>query len=217
MKYLVIAAVILFFGSCSNQEATKETAKSENVELVSSSHTGTYSKIEEESHLTWRATHLAGIQPRYGKVFIKNANFGIENGELVKAEVQVNLSSLTVENFPEGAEEIEKLRGHLLSADFFNISQFPEAKFELTNLSKNEGDFNSIATGNLTILGVSKPVSFNANVQVSEKKLSIQSEKFSIDRTDWGLSYNIEGTEGVPVDYLIANDIEFEIDLSVTK
>ena len=33
------------------------------------------------------------------------------------------------------------------------------------------------------------------------------------NRTDCGLVYNTEGTEGVPVDYLISNDIGFTIDV----
>ena len=52
---------------------------------------------------------------------------------------------------------------------------------------------------------------------VSDKEVSIKSEKFSIDRRDWGLTYNMEGTAGVPAEYLIDNRVEFKIDLMVTR
>ena len=71
--------------------------------------------------------------------------------------------------------------------------------------------------GNLTMLDVTKSITINANVKVSENEVSVKSEDFKINRTDWGLSYNTEGTAGVPVDYLIANDIGFTIDVTITK
>lgn len=127
------------------------------------------------------------------------------------------MSTLTVENFPEGSSQIAKLKGHLQSADFFNISKYPTAKFELTNLEKTTGNFNSKVTGNLTIKDVTKSISFNANIKISSTEVSIQSEDFSVNRTDWGLSYNTEGTAGVPVDYLIANNIGFTINVILKK
>ena len=70
---------------------------------------------------------------------------------------------------------------------------------------------------NLTILDVSKSISFKANLDISDTKISVNSEDFSINRTDWGLTYNTEGTVGIPVDYLNANDIGFSIDVSMSK
>ncbi|MDA3882878.1 MAG: hypothetical protein PF481_06315, partial [Bacteroidales bacterium] len=58
---------------------------------------------------------------------------------------------------------------------------------------------------------------FLANVFVADSSVSIASEDFSVDRRKWGLNYNTEGTKGVPVDYLIANDVGFTIYVTVTK
>jgi len=35
------------------------------------------------------------------------------------------MSSLTVESFPEGSEELKELTDHLQNPDIFNIEQFP--------------------------------------------------------------------------------------------
>ncbi len=214
---IVIIAVGTLLTSCNNNGKKAETKNAEKVELVKNNKTQIYQTVKSTSNLDWRASHLGGMQKRFGKIYLKEADFLVNNGELTNATVTINMASLTVENFPEGAEEIKKLTGHLQSADFFNIEKYPTSKFELTGLQNTTGQYNAKLTGNLTILNVTKSITFNANVNVSENEVSISSEDFSVNRTDWGLSYNTEGTAGVPVDYLIASDIGFTINTTVTK
>lgn len=209
--------MMFIMSSCSNNGNQAETKDAENVELVKTNTTTTLKSIKEGSFINWRASHLGGAQPRFGKIYAKDASVLVNGGELSNATISIDMSSLTVENFPEGAAEIAKLTGHLQSPDFFNIEKHPNSKFELTNIEKTTGDYNSKVTGNLSILGVTKSITFNANVNTSDNAVSIQSEDFAVNRTDWGLSYNTEGTAGVPVDYLIANDIGFTINVTVTK
>ena len=52
---------------------------------------------------------------------------------------------------------VPKLTEHLLNKDFFNTEQFKEAKFESTSVKKL-GKKTGFITGNLTLLGVTKPV-----------------------------------------------------------
>ena len=66
------------------------------------------------------------------------------------------------------------------------------------------------------VLLILRGVNLNENAS-PEDMVSIQSEDFAVDRTEWGLLYNVEGSEGVPADYLIANDIGFTIDVNVSK
>ena len=219
MKYSIFTILIIaaMMSSCSNNGKHAETKDAANVEVVKNNQTGTFTKITPESHLNWKASHLGGVQQRYGKVKLKSAEFLVNDGKLTNAKVLVDLSTLTVESFPAGAPQIAKLTGHLKSPDFFNIEKYPTAKFELTSIKPGSGSFNSVVTGNLTILDKTKSITFNANVNVSGDKVSIKSEDFSVNRTDWGLTYNTEGTAGVPKDYLIANDIGFKIDVTATK
>ncbi len=212
---LVISGVML--SSCSSTGNQAETKAAETVKTVNASDATTLNTVAEGSFVSWRAAHLGGVQPRFGKIFIKDADVKVSNGTVVNASIVMDIASLTVENFPAGAEEIGKLKGHLLSPDLFNAEKFPTAKFELTNLEKATGTYNSKVTGNLTILGVTKSITFNANVVAEDAKVAIRSEDFSIDRTDWGLTYNVEGTAGVPVDYIIANDVGFTINTTVGK
>ncbi len=205
--------------SCSEAEKPAETNEAQEVDVVEEVEETTvnYATVKEGSYVDWRGAHLGGLQPRFGKVSVDNATVVTTNGVVSAAKVAMNMGSITVESFPEGAEEIGKLTGHLLSDDFFNTEVYPTSLFEMTEINAAEGDYNSTVSGNLTLLDVTKPISFNANVEVSEAGVSIMSEDFIIDRSDWNLTYNAEGTAGVPVDYLISDDVGFTINVSLTK
>jgi len=214
LSVLVIGAML---SSCTNNGNKASTTAAKEVVVSYSEMAEDYNLISDESHVNWRASHLGGVQPRYGKIALKSAKVIVSNLTLTNASILIDMSAISVESFPEGADEIAKLQGHLQSPDFFNVAQYSTSKFELTSVLDVEGDYTSLLTGNLTILEVTKSITFNANVSIENGSVSVKSEDFSIDRRDWGLSYNTEGTAGVPVDYLIANDIGFTIDITLTK
>ncbi|HFC01308.1 MAG TPA: YceI family protein [Phaeodactylibacter sp.] len=214
---LMVFALAIMLSACSDNGKQAETKAAEKVEVVKNTGTAAFKKIKSGSHVKWRASHLAGTQKRFGKVFLKNAEFLVNNGKLTNATVVIDIPTLTVESFNEGAAEKGDLTGHLKSADFFNVAKYPTAKFELTKIEPATGEYNSKVTGNLTILDATKSITFNANVKLTPNEVSVKSEDFAVNRTDWGLSYHTEGTAGVPVNYLIANDIGFTIDVTLTK
>ena len=219
MKKVILSVFVLgaILSSCSNGTQV-EASDAENVELVENEATVEYTTINESSKLDWRATHLGGVGERFGIISLKDASFLVNNGVLSNAKVDIDMLSLSVDSFSEEeAEQKEKLTGHLLADDFFKTETYPTSTFELTSIESTEGDYNSALTGNLTILDATKSITFNANVNVSDESVSMVSEKFIIDRTDWGLSYHIEGSEGVPVDYIISNDLEFTINVTIEK
>ncbi|MCP3930293.1 MAG: YceI family protein [Bacteroidetes bacterium] len=213
---LVVFAIGALLSSCSDTGKKVETKDAEEVSISKNESTAVYNKINTGSHVAWRASHLGGVGPRFGKINLKSAELLVNDGQLTNAVVEMDMTTFTVENFEDEGSKA-KLTGHLQGDDFFMISTYPTSKFELTNITKSEGDYNVLATGNLSILDVTKSITFKANVSISDNKISVKSEDFSVDRTDWGLTYNTEGTAGVPTDYLIANNIGFAIDVSLTK
>lgn len=207
---------LLVMVSCTNNGTEAETGDAEEVEVNKSESTIAYTTIAEGSNLEWRASHLAGTQPRNGKVLLDSIEVLVSEGKVTNVSVLVDMSTLAAENFEDAAQN-KKLTDHLKSADFFEVEKYPTSKFEVTSVESIEGDYNSKVTGNLTILDATKSITFSANINVSDSEVSIKSEDFSVDRTLWGLEYNVEGTEGVPVDYLIANEVGFTINVTVKK
>ena len=109
----------------------------------------------------------------------------------------------------------KKLTNHLLSHDFFDTPNHPQGEFEVTALAPYDStqvttkeEFVSdntpallkafmvknpthLISGNLTLRGVTKNITFPAEVIIGKRKVKVEA-KFNIDRTDWNLSYNNE-------------------------
>ena len=68
-----------------------------------------------------------------------------------------------------GGEYGKKFEGHLNSDDFFSVEKFKESKLVITKYKKVNANTVTL-TGNLTIKGVSKTVTFAATVDPSGKK-----------------------------------------------
>jgi polyisoprenoid-binding protein YceI len=98
--------------------------------------------------------------------------------ETLKAEVDIDADSLYSDD--------AKLTTHLKSPDFFDVKNNPKATFKITKVEK--GDKTYTVTGDLTLLGKTKPVSFPATVTATGDALTVTAS-FSIDRTTWGMNY----------------------------
>ena len=96
----------------------------------------------------------------------------------LKIEVTIDTDSLYSDD--------AKLTAHLKNADFFDVKNQPKATFKSTKVEK--GDKGYTVTGDLTLLGKTKPVSFPATITEKDGSLSVTAS-FAIDRTDWGMNY----------------------------
>ena len=218
MKKVLLSLAVIGMALTSCSDGTQvEASDAENVNLIENAKTLAYNSVKEGSKLDWGASHFGGAAPRFGIIRLKSAEFLVNDNALTNANVEIDMSTLRVDNFEEDTAQQTSLTGHLVSADFFDVPNHPTSTFELTGIEATEGDFNSTLTGNLTIMNISKSISFKADVNISDDEVSMKSEKFILDRTDWELVYNIEGSEGVPIDYIISNDLEFTIDVAVSK
>lgn len=82
---------------------------------------------------------------------------------------------------------IGKLTDHLKSGDFFEVNEYPTAKFESTQIVTGDAD-QAMITGNLTLHGVTKEISLPATVAVTDEGLTLASQ-FKIDRTQFGMTF----------------------------
>jgi len=80
----------------------------------------------------------------------------------------------------------DRLTGHLKSPDFFNVQQFPTATFVSTSVSQQAT--NSTITGNLTLHGITKQISFPASIVVAADSVEVKAQ-FYINRLDFGMKY----------------------------
>ncbi|MEU8958191.1 YceI family protein [Streptomyces sp. NPDC048518] len=108
--------------------------------------------------------------------------------------------------------------GHLKSADFFKTDEFPEMTFRSTKTEALGGDDYRV-TGDLTILGTTKPLSIDLEFNGAAKdpfgneRVGFEG-KAEILRSEWGLTWNAAlETGGV----LVSDKIKLNFDISAIK
>ncbi|MET9443185.1 YceI family protein [Streptomyces sp. NPDC006610] len=108
--------------------------------------------------------------------------------------------------------------GHLKSADFFKTDEFPTMTFRSTKAEALGGDDYRI-TGDLSILGVTKPITIDLEFNGAAKdpfgneRVGFEG-KAELLRSEWGLTWNAAlETGGV----LISDKIKLTFDVSAIK
>ncbi|MGW7241125.1 YceI family protein [Streptomyces sp. NPDC054804] len=122
---------------------------------------------------------------------------------------------ITMESITTGSPDRD---GHLKSADFFKTDEFPTMTFRSTKAEALGGDDYRI-TGDLTILGVSRPVTIDLEFNGAAKdpfgneRVGFEG-KAEIKRSDWGVTWNAAlETGGV----LVSDKIKLNFDISAIK
>ena len=118
----------------------------------------------------------------------------------------VSTVSLTIDtsSIYTGFEARDK---HLKSPDFFNVQEFPNMKFVSTKVEKT-GEKTAKVTGNLTLLGVTKPVTLDVVLNAikpdarTKKDLAGFSAKGTLKRSDFGMKY-LSGAIGDEVTLMV--------------
>lgn len=98
-----------------------------------------------------------------------------------------------------------RLTEHLKSADFFDVARFPRATFTSTAITPGgaQGATHTI-TGNVSLHGQTRSISFPATVTVTPREVSATAE-FVINRREYGIVY-----AGMP-DNLIRDDVAMHL------
>lgn len=108
---------------------------------------------------------------------------------------------------------------HLRSGDFFDAENHPKMTFEATEVGSADGDGNFKLNGNLSIRGVSKPVTLDVELGgVAKDPWGNTKAGFTItgkiNRKDWGLTWNAPTEAG---GLLVSEEVKLNIDLQLLK
>ena len=122
--------------------------------------------------------------------------------DLEKAVIDITIDTTSIYS------DDEKLTIHLKSEDFFAVDTYPTATFKSTGIKKTDQNYE--ITGDLTLHGVTKSVSYPANISLEGDALKTRAE-FSINRKDFQIVY-----AGKPDD-LIRDEVVIKFDITATK
>jgi polyisoprenoid-binding protein YceI len=116
--------------------------------------------------------------------------FDQEKPELSSADITIDTGSI---NMGSAAWDT-----HMKSADFFDAAQFPAMKFKTTKVEKTGGN-NGKITGDITIRGITKPVTLEVTFNkagifpMNKNYLAGFSLTGMLKRSDFGMAYGLPG------------------------
>lgn len=156
------------------------------------------------SSIDWTGRKVTGAHN--GTIDIKQGTLSLSDGQLTSGSFVIDTTSIRILDVTDPATNAQ-FAGHLASDDFFSIDRYPEASFVITSVNDNH------INGDLTIKGITNPVSFKAALNVEGDTLTA-SGKIVIDRTKYGIRFRSGNFFKDLGDTLIYND--FDLDVTLT-
>ncbi|SEQ41443.1 Polyisoprenoid-binding protein YceI [Hyunsoonleella jejuensis] len=167
----------------------------------------------ESSSIEWKGFKPTGTHN--GTIKLSSGVVNVSDGAVESGSFIVDMGSINVLDIPAEDEQNGKLAGHLKSADFFDVEQFPNAAFEITGISEVEGK--TMLSGNLTLKDVKNNITFPVTVSENGETMTLSSETFTIDRSKWNVQYGSKSFFDNLGDKFINDDIELKVNVTAKK
>jgi polyisoprenoid-binding protein YceI len=132
------------------------------------------------SSIAWLAKKVTG--EHNGTVGISAGALNVDGNKLIGGNFTIDLKTIKDLDLTDPGYN-QKLVGHLSSGDFFEVEKFPTASFVITKVAGNQ------VTGNLTVKGITKSITFPAEIAVKGGKVTAKAN-ITIDRTDFNIRFN---------------------------
>ena len=132
------------------------------------------------SSIAWLAKK--GTGEHNGTVAISAGALNVDGNKLIGGNFTIDLKTIKDLDLTDPGYN-QKLVGHLSSGDFFEVEKFPTASFVITKVAGNQ------VTGNLTVKGITKSITFPAEIAVKGGKVTAKAN-ITIDRTDFNIRFN---------------------------
>jgi polyisoprenoid-binding protein YceI len=197
------------FGRKNDTETSTAAATSVNPDLAAL--TGDYSLDPAHSTIGFVARH-AMVTNVKGKFNDFTGSLHLDGADPSKSTASIDVK---MDSIDTGSADRD---GHLKSSDFFKIDEFPTMTFRSTSAEALGGDDYRI-TGDLTILGVTRPLTIDLEFNGAAKdpfgneRVGFEG-KAEILRSEWGLTWNAAlETGGV----LVSDKIKLNFDISAIR
>ena len=164
----------------------------------------TYKIDPAHSEVTFQVRHLlTKVRGRFGD-FAGRVRFDEQNPAASGVDVSIRADSIDTQTPDRDA--------HLRSGDFFDVANYPELTFQSVSVvPEGDGTFN--IAGNLTIHGVTRPVTLpvsylgKAKDPWGNERAAFEAE-LTINRKDFGLNWNAALETG---GFLVGDDVKIAL------
>lgn len=219
---LSIAATFMVACNNSAPEANVQAEEAQEVDETKAAEAANYAVLTDADEISWRGYKTFSDDQHTGVIQVSEGNFKVDNGALVGGEFTIDMNSISSTDM-EG-EYKQKLEGHLKSADFFAVDSFPTATFVITDVVAVEPVDSSEVThnvsGNLTMRGVTKGITFGAKVSMDDNNVSLNATNVVLDRSQWNVRFRSTSfAEFVDLakENVIDNALELQINIQAAK
>ena len=207
---MILLILFLFLAGCGTKKDTEISSNSSN---IISPEQGLYSVVIDETELLWIGKELS-TKIHTGTLNLSNGLIQVDNDKTITGNVTINMSTINVTDLQGRAKEM--LEGHLRSADFFEVENFPEATLSFKSKSFNKLKNQINFEGELIIKDISNPIIFNATLLESSPYLKAKAI-LSFDRSKYDVRFRSGSFFENLGDKLILDDIDVNITLVTRK
>lgn len=183
---LVLSIFVALFvvSSCANPASDRPAAVTNEAAPVAASSPAVsaekYLITPENSKIEFVGSKVTGSHNGSFKKFSGTIDF---SGQPETSRVSITIEAASIEADDPG------LTKHLKTPDFFDVEKFPQTTFVSTAIKPGgEKGATHTITGNLTMHGVTKSITFPANIAIAPEAITVDST-FSINRKDFGINY----------------------------
>ncbi len=173
--------------------------------------TGTYTIDPTHSRIGFVARHAMVTKVRGSfNEFDGTGSFDADNPTAAQLQLTIQAASIDTRN--------EDRDGHLRSNDFFDMDTHPQINFTSTAVEQT-GDAEYQVTGDLTIKGVTKPVTIEfeytgtAVDPYGNTRIGLDGET-TVNRKDWGVNWNTALEAG---GVLVSDKVTLEFEVSAIR
>jgi len=215
----LFACAALSLTACKNE--SKQTVDTDAIETSETSKDAIqYAVNTNESKIDWTGGKLTGGKHN-GHLSLSAGEVDVNEGKVVGGKFVIDMKSIEVADLKtgDGKEDLEahlKGTGKDEAADhFFNVNKFPTGTFEITSITEENGK--NIVNGNLTLKDITKNISFSAAINVTDNEVTIHTDEFAINRTEWNINFNSNSIFDGLGDKAINDDILVKLHIKATK
>ena len=197
---LIAALMLASCGGANENAASNDPAAApEGAETV-------YTIDADATELLWKGTML-GVKHHDGRIRMTDGKLVLKGGQLTTGKFVVDMNTITPmdDNYaPDGSEQGTRsmLVGHLMSDDFFDVTNHPTAYLVIDEVRGNQ------ASAKLTVRGVTDTETIT-DIQVTEANGKMTATgKLTFDRQKYGVAMS----SGIK-DAVLSDKIELTVNL----
>lgn len=166
------------------------------------------------STIHWAAKKVTGAHD--GTVKLKSGELTLEGDNLKAASFVVDMTSIVVDDLKDAGYNA-KLVDHLKNEDFFSTEKHTEASFKLKKATPSKNASNAgktySVTGDLTIKGITKEITFDATI-VKSGNMASAIATVKVNRVNYDIKYGSKSIFSDIGDKAIDDEFTLEIKLS---